>query len=161
MSRFLLFVALLATPVTFAAESSDERPDEVVMVSETDAAMNSAIERARSSLDEFLSIFNSKPEGTSGFKLKVELTDSNGSEHFWVIPFKQSGVGFEGTLANEPMIVKGYKLGQTIRFTRENISDWGYVKNGRQVGSFTVCFLLKSAPKEQADYYRDNHGFDC
>ena len=51
--------------------------------------------------------------------------------------------------------------GQELEFTRDEISDWGYTKNGRQVGSFTVCVLFKTISKEEADYYRENYGFDC
>ncbi|MER8994809.1 DUF2314 domain-containing protein [Mesorhizobium sp. M0074] len=51
--------------------------------------------------------------------------------------------------------------GQEIEFTRDEISDWGYTKNGHQVGSFTVCVMLKKMSKEDADYLRDNYGFDC
>ena len=53
------------------------------------------------------------------------------------------------------------RAGQTLKFSRAEISDWGYLKDGRQVGSYTVCVLFKKMPKDQADYYRRNHGFDC
>ncbi|WP_412033374.1 DUF2314 domain-containing protein [Mesorhizobium sp. CA8] len=64
-------------------------------------------------------------------------------------------------LANEPEIVRNVVLGQNIEFTRDDISDWGYTRNGRQVGSFTVCVMLKKMSKEEAEYMRSAYGFDC
>ncbi|WP_244478742.1 DUF2314 domain-containing protein [Mesorhizobium sp. Root1471] len=51
--------------------------------------------------------------------------------------------------------------GQNITFSRDDISDWGYTRNGRQVGSYTVCVLFKKMLKEEADNYRTNYGYDC
>jgi uncharacterized protein YegJ (DUF2314 family) len=57
--------------------------------------------------------------------------------------------------------VHNVTAGQELEFTRDDISDWGYTRNGRQVVSFTVCVLFKTISKEEADYYRENYGFDC
>lgn len=133
----------------------------VVMVEEADPDMRAAIRQARSSLDEFLSLAASPRPGMEGFKVKVMLTQGEHSEHVWVIPFSVKGGAFSGTLANEPRFITTVKHGQEVRFARTQISDWGYVQNGRQVGSFTVCAMFKKMPREQADYYRKNHGFAC
>lgn len=131
------------------------------MVAESDPDMAEAIRKAQSTLDTFLATAAAPPAGASNFKLKVEVKDGDQSEHFWVIPFAVTAQGFEGTLANEPNLVKTVKEGQLIRFARAEISDWGYEKNGRQVGSFTVCALFKTMPKADVEYYRKEHGFDC
>jgi len=154
---------VLALSLVVAGTASGQKRDdnEIIMVSAQDREMVAAIQKARSSLDTFLELARNPPPEVSGLKLKVMVKDSNGTEHFWVAPFKPTATGFEGTLGNEPRIVKSVKYGQLLTFTRADITDWGYVKNGRQVGSFTVCAMFKHAPKEQADYYRKNHGFDC
>ncbi|WP_439331002.1 DUF2314 domain-containing protein [Mesorhizobium carmichaelinearum] len=41
------------------------------------------------------------------------------------------------------------------------MSDWGYRRDGRQVGSFTVCVMFKRMSKEEADYMRAKSGYDC
>jgi uncharacterized protein YegJ (DUF2314 family) len=87
--------------------------------------------------------------------------DSNGIETFWITHFRPLEQGFIGEVANEPRIVKSVTWGQQLRFTREQITDWGYLKNDRQVGSFTICALFKEMPAEQVEYYRSQHGFDC
>ena len=155
----MIAVLLLTSTLAFAQEKRDE--NEVVFAGEKDPDMIAAIRQARSELGNFLALAAAPPAGTSGYKLKVMVKDRSITEHFWVVPFKVEGTGFVGVLANEPKLVKNVKAGQVVRFTRNEISDWGYVKNGRQVGSYTVCALFKKMPKDQADYYRKNHGFDC
>lgn len=157
--RYLILLFALVGLGAAAQEKRDE--NEVVFVGTRDADMVAAIRQARATLDEFLAISASPPPGTDGFKLKVMVKDGTETEHFWVTPFYPTSEGFEGILANEPRVVRNVRAGQTLRFTRSEISDWGYTKNGRQIGSYTVCVLFKKMPKHQADYYRTNHGFDC
>jgi len=156
---FLFLVLLTACSPSASSQATDD--DSVVMIAEDDAEMEAAIKHAQSTLDEFLAVVANPPKGSSGFKLKAELSDSNGTEHFWILPFTQTADGFEGTLANEPEIVTSVKLGKKISFSRSQVSDWGYVLNGRQVGSFTVCVMMKHVTAEEAAYYRAEHGFDC
>jgi len=44
---------------------------------------------------------------------------------------------------------------------REQISDWGYVLNGKQIGSYTVCVLFKTMPEKDVARYKRDHGFSC
>lgn len=155
--RHLVSIAALIIPAAYAGE----RGDEVVISKNGDTEMQVAREQAHATLESFLKIERERPPGTEGFKLKVRVADGAWTEHFWVQPFKMVGTTFQGVLANEPKYVKTVKQGQVISFTRDDISDWGYVKNGRQVGSFTVCAMFKRMPKEQVEYYRTNYGFDC
>ncbi|MFC5480397.1 YegJ family protein [Massilia suwonensis] len=135
--------------------------DRIVHIASSDKAMQAAIKQAQQTLPGFLELAANPPAGTEGYKLKVEITDANGAEHFWVSPFKIVRGGFMGVIANTPQIVKNVKLGQVVQFKRARISDWGYVRNGRQVGSFTVCVMMKKVPQAEADRYRREFGFDC
>ena len=156
----VLLSLLLAVPMP-AAPSQARDENEIVNVHERDPDMVTAIKAARATLDDFLRLAASPPPNTSGYKLKVMVRDGADVEHFWVTPFEPTADGFAGILANEPRTVSNVRGGQLLRFSRTEISDWGYMKEGRQVGSYTVCVLFKKMPKEQADYYRRNHGFDC
>ncbi|MBN9552817.1 MAG: YegJ family protein [Alphaproteobacteria bacterium] len=155
--RIALCLLLAFVPLHARAQNDDK----AMMIASDDAEMAAAIEKARSSLDEFLALSDAPPPGTDKFKLKVMIVDGNAAEHFWVIPFKRTDTGFAGILANEPEVVRNVVLGQNIEFTRDDISDWGYTRNGRQVGSFTVCVMFKKMSKEEADYMRTQYGFDC
>jgi uncharacterized protein YegJ (DUF2314 family) len=154
-------IALVLASVSAVTGAQKRDHNEVVMVETKDLEMNQAIRTARSQLDDFLKLAAKPEKGTSGYKLKVMVRDGEATEHFWVDPFRVVGEAFEGTLANAPRTVRNVKQGQLLSFTRDDISDWGYVRNGRQVGSFTVCVLFQRMPAEQAAYYRKNHGFDC
>jgi uncharacterized protein YegJ (DUF2314 family) len=155
---WLLAVLMLSSVVPNAEKPA--QPHSMVVPSQ-DAEMSAAMAKARASLDEFLAIAANPPPGTDQFKLKVMLRDGNTIEHVWVTPFRATAEGFEGMLANEPRAVWTVRAGQNLRFTREQISDWGYVRQGEQVGSFTVCVLLERMPSEQAAQLRQMHGFTC
>lgn len=135
--------------------------DRVVKANDDGPVMSAAIAKAQSSLDGFLATYAKPPAGAENFRLKVRITDRNGTEHFWVMPFKQTKTGFAGTIANEPEVVESVENGQAITFKREDVSDWGYVQNGKQKGSFTVCALFKTMPAHVVKQYRDDHGFEC
>jgi len=157
--RFLFYALMLVSALSFAQATRDE--SEVVIVDKTDPDMIAAIAQARSTLDEFLTVFANPPTGASSFKLKVAIREGSRTEHFWVTPFRTVGDEFAGTVANDAKFVKKAKMGEEIRFSRAEISDWGYTQDGRQLGSYTVCVLFKKMPKDEADYYRTNYGFDC
>ena len=160
LARIALALALACGPLAFQtrAQAGDDR---VVGVAADDPDMTAAIRQARDGLDGFLATAAAPPPGASGFKLKVKVQDGEAVEHFWVTPFRAAEDGFEGILANEPSSVRNVEQGQLIRFSRADISDWGYRKEGREVGSFTVCVMFKKMPANEADYYRKNYGFDC
>ena len=159
MKHLLAILLVIVSAGALGQAPRDE--NEVVYVGTTDPDMIEAIKRARESLDDFLRLASNPVASTTGYKLKVMVRDGSDVEHFWVIPFQQTQDGFTGVLANESRTVRNVRGGQTISFSRADISDWGYIKDGRQIGSFTVCVLFNKMPKEQADYYRKNHGFDC
>ncbi|AZO22222.1 MULTISPECIES: DUF2314 domain-containing protein [unclassified Mesorhizobium] len=159
--RAALCLLLALAPLQVRAQDSDQGDDKTVMVAPDDAEMAAAIAQARSSLDDFLALSEAPPPGADKFKLKVMVVDGNVTEHFWVIPFKRTATGFVGILANEPELVRNVVFGQNIEFTRDDISDWGYTRDGHQVGSFTVCVMFKKMSKEEADYMRTQYGFDC
>ncbi|MBW0149027.1 YegJ family protein [Marinobacter arenosus] len=153
---------LLILLIAHSAQAGQLDEDEVVWVEGEDPVMIEAIQNARRTLDSFLQKHSDNIPNVESYKLKVMVSDSNGTEHFWVTPFRAIVNGkFEGVLANEPQVVRSVSYGQVIEFDRSMISDWGYVENGRQIGSFTICALFKSMPKEQVEYYKENHGFVC
>jgi len=160
MIRFLfgLLLALVMNNVT--AEKVFE--DEIVWASESDPIVKQAIKDARATLSSFLKKYDENVPNIESFKLKVMISDENGTEHFWLIPFNPLENGkYQGIIANEPRLVKNVKLGQSFIFSEEMISDWGYVEDGKQIGSYTICALFKTMPKEQVEFYRKNHGFQC
>lgn len=156
--KFSLTLLLLHSGLSNA---DDKIPDHHVMVDVQDKDMAMAVEKARSTLDSFLAISRNPPPGATGFKIKVMMSDQNGVEHFWMKPFNEMDGGFVGTLANEPQVVTSVEWGKVYPFKREQISDWGYVLDGKQMGNFTVCALFKSMPKDEVARYKKDYGFTC
>jgi uncharacterized protein YegJ (DUF2314 family) len=154
-----LFLLILA--LSFHAFAEEKIDDQVRFISEQDKAMNAAIAEARSRLGEFLEKAKNPPAGAEGFKLKVMVSDDSGVEHLWFSPFKEIEGGYAGVLVNEPNIIASMKYGEVYAFRESQITDWGYVLNGKQVGSYTVCVLFKTMEKSVVEQYKRDHGFDC
>ncbi|TPN53004.1 DUF2314 domain-containing protein [Mesorhizobium sp. B1-1-7] len=159
--RTIISLMLALGPGSACAQDVDPGDDKTIIFTKDDPEMAAATAQALTSLDEFLALAEAPPSGTERFKLKVKVRDGNVTEHFWVIPFRRTETGFVGILANQPEQVRNVVLGQNIEFTRDDISDWGYTRDGRQVGSFTVCVMFKKMSKEEVDTMRDKYGFDC
>jgi uncharacterized protein YegJ (DUF2314 family) len=157
MKQFAMAVLLS----TAALASAGQAGDSTVLIKTEDAEMQAAIEHAQATLDDFLKLNANAPAGASQFRLKVKVKDSRITEHMWVTPFKQTSTGFVGILADEPEYVKGVTNGQRLTFARADVSDWGYVQDGKQKGSFTVCVLFKNMPADQVKQYREQNGFEC
>lgn len=152
---------LLALAFPFHVFAEDKIDDQVRFISEQDKAMNAAIAEARSRLGEFFSIANSPPEGADDFKLKVKVSDDSGIEHLWFSPFKEIEGGYAGVLVNEPNVISSMKYGEVYAFREVQITDWGYVLNDKQVGSYTVCVLFQTMEKSVVEKYKRDHGFVC
>lgn len=158
MNRALLYL-LFILPISVLAE--DKIDDQVRFISEQDKAMNEAIATARSKLDEFFAAVENPAKGAEGFKLKVMVSDESGVEHLWFSPFKEIKGGYAGVLVNEPNIIKSMKYGEVYAFRESQITDWGYVLNSKQVGSYTVCVLFQTMDKKVVEKYKKDHGFLC
>jgi len=145
MKRLLLLLLLIAPALYAEKETFD--------VSAADPEMNTAIKRARETLDSFWKHYRKPGKEEKDFMLKVKIEDSNGIEHFWCgnITIKNGAV--YGDLWNYPEVVKSVKYGDSIRIDPENISDWMYYRSGRIVGGYTIRVLLKYLDDEERARY--------
>ena len=148
--------AIAALPITFLAIcllsivstgcSDRGKEDKVVTVEDDDAEMNAAIAKARASLPQFWAAFEKRTNGESDFALKVQITDSNGTEHFWATEIERRDGNIMGTINNDPNIVESVKLGERIVIPEADISDWLHMRHGKMVGNATVKPLFKQMP---------------
>ena len=160
--KYLFALGLLAVlPVFAQGEEKQQVEEQRSEFGTTHPEMLAAIAQARATLDAFLELVRYPEPDTSTFKLKILVRDGKSMEVFWIKPFWILADGFQGVIANAPEIVGNVQLGQTVDFSRSDVIDWGYVRNGRQVGSFTVCVLFRYMRPFDADYFRRNNGFDC
>src|SRR3954447_18574672 len=100
----------------------------VVIVPESDARMNAAMEEARSTVGAFIDAFRNPPPEESGFAVKVPMQDGSGTEHVWVKSVSYDGEQFQGVLDNQPARVTVVKLGDRVTAGPKGISDWMYLR---------------------------------
>ena len=132
-------------------------------MSREDPAMRAAFAKAAATLDEFLAKAAAPQAGTSNYALKVAISDGRDTEYFWVSDFSNEGDRFSGTLKNEPRVVKKYKSGERIQFSKAQITDWMYIDGAkrRMMGNFTACALLTEEPPAQAQAFKKRYGLQC
>ncbi|MFO1169610.1 MAG: DUF2314 domain-containing protein [Hyphomicrobiaceae bacterium] len=142
----LVAVLLSLSPV--AAE------DKIINVPNSDQTMVAAIAHAQETLDGFLALVDNPPAGIERFSLKVAITDGGQTEHFWITPFHREGTEFAGTISNTPELVGNVTEGQEYRFPRADISDWGYMQEGKLHGYYTLRALLPYMAEAEAAQYK-------
>ena len=123
-------------------------PDTLIKSGYDEKEMDAAIARARRETDQFIAEL-AKPAGDD-HAVKAPITDANGTEHFWLTDLTYKNGQFEGTINNDPGIVRNVKLGQKWKIKKEEISDWMYMRGGKMHGNYTMRPLLKTMPEEEA-----------
>jgi uncharacterized protein YegJ (DUF2314 family) len=151
-----LLVTLLTGLLGISVASCSRQPnaDRVINVEDTDQEMNAAIEKARASLPSFWQAFDHHEPGESDFSLKVRITDSHGTEHFWTSDIERKDGKVFGTINNDPDIVKNVKIGDRVEIPEADISDWMFLREDKMVGNYTIRVLLKQMPAQEAEYYK-------
>ena len=130
-------------------------------VSDDDAAMNAAIEMAKTTSNVFLKAFHEQKPGTKGFYVKKPYrTPLGGFEHMWIeITSENAGV-LNGTVANEAEETREVKIGQKVALKINEISDWKYIDGKKLIGGYTIRnFYDKMNTQEKADFLKES-GFE-
>lgn len=128
-------------------------PDKLISTGFDANEMEEAITRARGRIDVFVAQME-KGDGTD-FSVKVKITDGKENEHFWLSDLSFRDGVFEGSISNEPGIVRNVKRWQRWNVAKSDISDWMYRKNGKIRGNYTLRPLLKAMPPAEAAKYRE------
>jgi uncharacterized protein YegJ (DUF2314 family) len=155
MNRVRLAVVCLAVVAMAFRYGCSHRnsPDKVIHVSPDDPRMNAAIAKARASVGTFIAALQSPKPGQTGFNVKAKFSDSGHDEHIWLDNVTYDGTNFQGTIANEPEMVKNVKNGQRVTVPAAEISDWMYLENRKLVGGETVRVLHASlSPADRANF---------
>ena len=165
--RFITAIAALVTlaPSTAVAQSllNLSKRDEVARIEKGNPDMAEAFRRARETLPQFLKLAMAPPPNAGGFAVKIGIpyNDRRDAEFFWITPFKPQGDKYVGNINNTPRSAKTVKLGQTIEFAGTEIVDWLYQQDGKMIGNFSACALLKREPPQQAAAFMKQYGLTC
>ena len=148
----LCIAAILLLTFFLLTQSGPDR-DRVIDVSCDDAEMAAAIAKARQTLPQLLEAI---VIGVDSYSVQVPVTDSNGTEHFWLSKVTFSDGVFSGRIDNDPDTVKTVILGQQYSIKKDAISDWLYVRGGKVSGNYTLRVLLpRMSANEAAQAKRD------
>jgi uncharacterized protein YegJ (DUF2314 family) len=160
---FCAAIALTAVASPVCSQNVDEkqRADRTLWIPKGDPDMAAAMQRARSTLAEFLALADAPLPSTSLFTVKVGIPAKGTMEYFWIIPFTHRNGRFSGKIDNTPELADSVRLGDTITFDQDQIVDWGYLENGRIKGNYTLCVLLKREPREESEAFIARSGMDC
>ena len=115
----------------------------VVPVEADDPLMVEAVEQAKQRLPEFLDAHRDRTERETDFVAKVRLSCGDNVEHIWINLIGAEPRFLHGTLANDPVNLGDLKIDDQVEVPIEDVSDWGYIKEGESVGFFTVAAMAK------------------
>ncbi len=156
-TKFLILVSLFCL-ISCKESNKIERENEPTIygVESEDKEMNAAITKANETLNDFnASLTNPKAQNQA---LKVEFTNSSGTEHMWIgnVVFKDGK--YSGILNNDPEYVKEYKSGDKIDIDPSKISDWMYLENGKLYGGYTIKVLRNRMSEEERKQFDAESG---
>jgi uncharacterized protein YegJ (DUF2314 family) len=157
-----IWLALLAMEQA-SAQTVLERAkrDEVANVPDSDPDMQLAFKRARERRSEFLALVRVKRPTIEMMAVKIAVHDGDDIEYFWLTPVRVEGDHFVAVIDNTPQLVHNVGLGQSIAFQENEVVDWFYVENGKMIGNFTACAMLKREPADQAEDFKREVGLTC
>ena len=99
-------------------------------------ALRAAIAEAQHRLPELVAALRQRTG--ERFSLKAGFkTWNNRVEQLWLDEVQLEEDGFSGVLADRPRAVVGIRIGQRLVVEASQVTDWTFMRDGRQVGAFT------------------------
>ncbi len=149
---FFIFMMIFSSCAkNYKTVTSDN--DAVTAVPGDDTAMNSIIENARNTVNDFVLHFKNPEKGEHSFTVKYPFATDPGSEstveHIWLNEIKIKDGRYFGKIANDPFDIKKYKYGDEVQFDIHKITDWMYIKNHKIIGGRSIQFLIESIPENE------------
>lgn len=127
-----------------------EGEPDVLYVESGDAEMNSAIQKAKQTFPEFEKAFQSNNPDFENFTIKQKFkTSDGGGEHIWIGDLTVKDGQYFGVVQNEPVDVKQIKLGDSIKISIADMSDWMYIDKKVVKGGYTIKVLRKHMSDEE------------
>ncbi|GKS64783.1 hypothetical protein YTPLAS72_20870 [Nitrospira sp.] len=159
----VLMTFTIAPSAALASSFMDKaKKDSAVEMNDEEPAMQSAMERARTGLDDFLRKAGAPPPETDYYSVKVRVREGDNLEYLWLSNLKAQGELWSGRIDNAPMI-RSVKKGQFYSFAKSEIVDWTYIDRTKKkiVGNFTTCALLTKETPDVAQQIQKQYGLDC
>lgn len=133
ITGFAMFVSNRAQNVKGTVQAQGDIADV-----QRDPEVAAAVIQQQKTLDEFIKRLQNPEKGDKGFGVNAKMTANGRVEQIWVNVDGYSDGMFAGRLANEPRLVKGLKKGDPVMVKKEEVSDWIYFADGKQVGGLVM-----------------------
>ena len=127
-------------------------------ITEDNKAMDRAVQTAQKTVKKFIAAIRSPKASQSRFAIKKPFVEGDKVEHLWLNEASFDGSLFHGKVDNEPVDIKGVRVGQEVTVSPNEISDWMYVQDGRLVGGYTIHAMCQNmSPAEKKQFEQDAH----
>jgi uncharacterized protein YegJ (DUF2314 family) len=153
--RKLITICILSLCIVSCNDSVRKKVEregepDVLYVENGDDEMNSAIEKAKQTFPEFEKAFQSNNPNFENFTIKQKFqTSDGGGEHIWIGDLKFKDGQYFGIVHNEPVDVKQIKLGDSVKISMTDMSDWMYNDGNVVKGAYTIKVLRKQMTDEE------------
>ena len=118
-----------------------------------DEEMNAAMRKARATLAEFEKRLAQPPATQQHIGLKGRFEEDGEIEHMWIDEIEVTPEGYRGKLGNHPVHIQSIDAGSDVLVTRNEVSDWLAIDDGKLVGGFTLRVQrAHMTPEQRADF---------
>jgi uncharacterized protein YegJ (DUF2314 family) len=109
--------------------------------------------KARDTLPEFEKRLSQPPPTQQHIGLKGRFEEDGEVEHMWINDIEVTADGYRGRLGNQPVHITSIDEGSEVLVTREKVSDWLAIDDGRLVGGFTLRVQReRMSPEQRAEF---------
>jgi uncharacterized protein YegJ (DUF2314 family) len=118
--------------------------------------MQAAIAEARRTVPDFATRVLTPAPGQTYAAVKVALREGEAVEHVWISDLAFDGESFRGRLGNTPVDLRRWSIGDTVRVSRDSVSDWMLVDADTVYGGYSVHVLrARMSPTEREAFDRE------
>ena len=121
--------------------------------------MNWGMEKAKLTLHYFEECLSNPKNGQQYFSVKARIEDNDKVEHIWLTEpsFDEEG-NIYGVIGNEPIDVSNISINEKIGITKEYLSDWMIIENGRLIGGYTIRAIREGLKGKELENFDKSLG---
>jgi uncharacterized protein YegJ (DUF2314 family) len=166
VSRLLLILLAACSFAVAGCGESMDGPEVVkregepdVIRSQNDQQLDRAVAKAKETYTQLVAALKDREPQHRGHAVKKPFATRSGDrEHIWISDVSWDGDGFSGVINNEPVETQEVKLGDRVKVTPDELSDWMYIDGNRIVGGYTIRVLHYQQSPEDQKAFTDQTG---
>lgn len=130
-------------------------------VTAEDTSMNSAIGKARQTIEKFDQALKSSNPSYTDFAVKKRYrTPDDGGEHMWIAGIILVNGNYKGFVNNDAEKTIEVKYGDTVHVRKDEITDWMYLDNNVLRGGYTIREIRNKLSKDERAKMDKDLGFE-